>query len=178
MEWTIEGAIAAYAAIVGTGALFLEIRRWRESGARLSLSLMADAQIVGDGRIEEKGLIVANVTNRGDMPTTITNLGILRFENFFQRLRDRPAESYIILHPQLEGHPPVIPSEVGPGRLWMGIARPRPDVIPNLRNGEYYIAVYGSHRRQPTVARIPAEEPNALSDAVPLDDSKVSSATR
>lgn len=168
MTWTIEGVVAAYAAIVGTGALFLEVRRWWESGARLVISLMVDAQIVGNGRVEKKGLLVATVTNRGDLPTTITNFCILRFTSNLGRWRNRSTESYLIPHPQLEGYPPVIPGEVRPGQQWTGIAHSRSDVVPNIRSGEYYVAIFASHQSKPTLVRIPVEGPKILEGAVTL----------
>ena len=40
MEWGAEAIIAAYAAIIATGALFLEVQRWAEEEPKLSISTM------------------------------------------------------------------------------------------------------------------------------------------
>ena len=47
MEWSAETIVAAYAAIVATGALFLEVRRWFEDGVKLSISMMPRAGVIG-----------------------------------------------------------------------------------------------------------------------------------
>lgn len=46
----------AYAAVVATAALALEVRRWIESGPRLSLSLMAPGIVVGGDDTESSSL--------------------------------------------------------------------------------------------------------------------------
>lgn len=63
--------IAIFAVIIASGALALEIRRWFESGVRLSVSVMADAQLAGGLEEDDAEYLGVFVVNRGNTPTTI-----------------------------------------------------------------------------------------------------------
>jgi hypothetical protein len=41
-----------------------------------------------------------------------------------------------------------------PAHRWTGVIRSRPDILPNLRNGDYYAALHTSHRIRPYLKRI------------------------
>lgn len=151
----IEALLACYAAIVATAAFVLNVRSWYEKGVRLNLSLMPNAiMFTGPGEDAEKNLLALTVINRGGATTTLTHLVVLRFENTLGRLRDRPSKSFVIPNPQ-PGPVPNIPFELDPGKKWMGIARRRLDVIPDIDDGKYFIGVYGTHRDRPHLIRIP-----------------------
>jgi hypothetical protein len=55
VDWWQEGA-SIYAAIVATGALFLEIRRWFESGPRLKVTIICPAIQVGGAQEDDRAL--------------------------------------------------------------------------------------------------------------------------
>jgi hypothetical protein len=137
-----ENWIAIYAAIVGTAAFILNFRSWFEKRVRLNLSLMTDAVLMGGSRQEdEKGLMAVTVINRGGQTTTLTHLVVLRFDRPWKRWRVKPSKSYIIPNPQVGGTG-TIPFELEPGKKWMGVARSRPDVISDVRDGKYYFGIY------------------------------------
>lgn len=75
-EWWPVG-VAIYAAIVATGALFLEVRRWVEGQARLVVSATLGMATFNLPGTEGNRYLVVNVTNRGGSPTTLTTLGLL-----------------------------------------------------------------------------------------------------
>lgn len=83
--WTI--GIAAYAAIVSTGALFLELRRWFEAGPRLNIHVMPEAKTFNIPGTEKNIYLLATVTNRGNTPTTITHFVLSDYETWFNHLR-------------------------------------------------------------------------------------------
>jgi hypothetical protein len=57
--------IAAYAAIVSTGVLALQIRRWLEAGPRLRITLIPGGMTIGAGPdLDETDLFIVTVTNR------------------------------------------------------------------------------------------------------------------
>ncbi len=87
-SWAI--AVAAYAAIVATSALVLEVRRWFESGARLKIHIMPEGKTVNMPGTEDKTYLVATVTNRGNAPTTITHFALRDYGDWFGRLRSKP----------------------------------------------------------------------------------------
>jgi hypothetical protein len=86
-----EFSIAAYAAIVSTAVLALQIRRWLEAGPRLRITLIPDGMTIGAGPdFDETDLIIVTVTNRGEAPTMIINLLVFEYANRFLRMRRRP----------------------------------------------------------------------------------------
>ena len=131
-----EFLIAAYAAIVSTAVLALQIRRWLEAGPRLRITLIPDGMTIGAGPdFDETDLIIVTVTNRGEAPTMITNLLVFEYANCFLRTRRRPKRSMVITNPQLKGYPPNTPSCWSPGRFWTGAIRQRGDVVKDFRKG-------------------------------------------
>lgn len=158
--------IAIYAAIVSTGALALEIRRWFESGPKIYVSSNPDMTIVGNNNSDvERGVLLVRAYNRGDMSTTITNMVIYKYNNIISRFCDKPDETYIVPNPQVSGIP-IIPHELKSGTQWMGVARHRPDVISDLRTGKYWAGVITTNRSRPYLNRIPKRRDN---DGVPAD---------
>jgi hypothetical protein len=151
----MDGQTAAtlYAAIVATGALALEVRRWFESGPKIHVTASPD-MIMIYGRKEVSGLLLVNVINRGHTPTTITHFAILEYPNALKRWRNDPAHSFLIPHPQPEGSPPSIPHVLEPGRQWTGVARPRPDVTGDIQTGTFWAAIYTTDRKRPYLAHI------------------------
>lgn len=105
--------IAVYAAIVAPGALALEVRRWFESGPRLTVQATPDMVMIGNGRRED-GLLVVTAINRGDAPTTITSLGIIEYPGYWARLRNRPTRAFVIADPN-DSRP--LPHVLAPGTL-------------------------------------------------------------
>jgi hypothetical protein len=159
--------IAIYAAIVATGALSLEVRRWFESGPKVYVRAQAGMAIVGNG-IEKNGLLLVTATNRGDAPTTITNLCLLEYPNMWSRCRNRAARSFVVPHPQLEGRPPIVPHVLKIGEQWMGMAHDRSDVTGDIQTGKMWAAIYTTDREKPYLAHIKKRAPDKLKSAIPL----------
>src|SRR6476646_1831471 len=123
-----ETWVAIYAAIVGTGALLLNFRSWLDSRVKLHLSLMADAKILSPIEGEDQtNLLALTVTNRGGTPTTITHMFVLEYPTLWRRYRNRPATSFFIPNPTPPRTPYQLPYELGPAKLWTGIAHKRAD---------------------------------------------------
>ncbi|WP_147290411.1 hypothetical protein [Pannonibacter phragmitetus] len=153
MQINLEGWVAAYAAIVATGALALEIRRWFETGPRISVRARADTVLL-DGDRKTEGLIAVDVVNRGDAPTTLKNLLVLKFPSRWDRWRMNPCRTFVIPHPQSNGSPPILPDVLQPGRVWTGFVPDRPDVTGDIQTGEFWAAVYATDRDRPYLAHI------------------------
>ena len=147
--------VAIYAAIVGTGALALEVRRWVESGPRLSIAVMPEAALSTDRGKEIKRYLVVTVRNRGNAATTLTHLEIRRMENLNERIRGKPSKQYVVMRPEPPGSPPVLPSVLEPGRQWMGMALPDAEMRDEIASGHMYVAIHGSHSERPTIKKIP-----------------------
>lgn len=163
-------AIAAYAALIATGALFLEVRRWFESRPKLVISLIPDGVVMGgDRRYDEKDLTIVHVVNRGTEPTTIENLILMEIPTLWRRFRRRATRSFVVLNPQLKNYPANIPSDLEPNKRWTGFIRKRQDKIDDLQTGNFYVAISASHTDRMAMKRIPKRKPKLPSDAAPLD---------
>lgn len=146
-------AVAIYAAIVATGALALEIRRWVESGPRISVRANAGMTLTGGERTEdESDLLAVTAYNRGDQPTTVTHMLIVRFPNRWRRWRNRPSETYAILKPEPSGHSPALPKELPTGGQWMGFAKP--GFISADVSSEYWAGIQTTDRERAYLAPI------------------------
>lgn len=153
MQINLEGWVAAYAAIVATGALALEIRRWFETGPRLSVRARADMVLL-DGDRKTEGLLVVDVVNRGDASTTLKTLALLKFPSRWDRWRMKPSHSFIIPRPEFSGSPLILPHVLQPGHSWMGLGHDRSDVTGDIQTGEFWAAVYATDRDRPYLAHI------------------------
>lgn len=154
-DWLII-AVAAYAAIVSTAALALEVRRWVESRPRLYLSVMPVGKMVGHGVTDEKEYIVVNVTNRGFTPTTITHLSFQDYENWFNWFRFKPKWAAIVPKPEISGSRPSLPKLLQPGEVWTGMARYDEDgeIARRRDRGFLYVAISATHADKPVLMRV------------------------
>lgn len=160
--WTIGTAI--YAAVVATGALALEIRRWFESGPRLSVSVMPEMEAINMPGMEGKTYLVAQIANRGNAPTTITHFALRGYRSWFGRLRSKPALQAIVPHPHPPGGLPL-PATLQPGNIWAGMAEHTHDLKCRIDAGYLYVLIYASHTNKPVLKRVPRP-------AKPLDDTE------
>jgi hypothetical protein len=88
--------LAWWGAVISTGVLVWDVVKWRLAGPRLRLTVTSGMESINIPEYEGKMLMNAQVVNRGDRSTTITNLGFLYYKNVWNRLRNRPDRSFII----------------------------------------------------------------------------------
>jgi hypothetical protein len=169
MAMKLQIVATGYAAIVATGALALEIRRWFETGPRLVISIMPNAMTFGGGNADEE-LCAVTVTNRGRNATTITHLVLYEFPDWVQRLLPNwlqrlmpkwvrriyksPVKTYFVQNSHIRGQPPL-PWEIGPNQQWFGGIHKNPTLIPDLQTGNFYVGVIASHSSRTKFKRIP-----------------------
>ncbi len=159
-DWLVI-TVAAYAAIVATGALGLEVRRWFESGARLKIHIMPEAETFNIPGTEDKTYLVATVTNRGNAPTTITHFALRDYGSWLGRLRSKPTWTVVIPSPHPPGTTPNIPMTLQPGEIWTGMALHDDKFKGRIDAGQLYVMIYASHADKPILKRvhIPAQPP-------------------
>lgn len=157
MEMLMDAAdwIATYAAVVATGALFLEVRRWVESGPNLAISVSANMQVFSNGEIEEKDLTIVTAVNIGDQPITLVALGLHEFESNWHALFRKSKANYIIPYPQFSGSQVNLPAILTPGQQWKGFIRRRDDKIKNMQDGNHWVAVHVASRDRAFIKAIP-----------------------
>lgn len=148
----ISDWVATYAAIVATGALFLEIRRWRESGPHLSVTCRSNQVIVTQQGVLDERHVAVTISNCGSPTTTITECGIAEFSNFINRLRKSPSSYRPIFYPGMpNGFQHTMPSQLNPGTVWSSTLDGEGD-IPE----KSWVWIQASHRKKPYLMRIPA----------------------
>ncbi|MBB6467943.1 hypothetical protein HNQ96_003826 [Aminobacter lissarensis] len=150
---------AFYAAIVATGALFLEMRRWVESGPKLRISTMPEGQIATNLGVVSKTYIVVNVSNRGGTATTITHLAFCTYDKWWRRLLDRPSSTYIVPDPSPPGGTQRLPYLLEPGTRWMGMAEHDPEISKLVGEGKLWVQLFASHSDKPTYSHLQKPTP-------------------
>ena len=146
-EW-----IATLALIVSSGALFLELRRWHESGAKLHLSVIADVPF-----FPGKARLSLAVTNRGDAPTTITHMVAFFYRNWFMYLLDRHDEAFFVAQSAGSFGMSGAPARVSVNGVWHG-TMPYTDRSQDARRkGRLYVGVVASHSSRRFLVKVPRE---------------------
>jgi hypothetical protein len=166
---TPEVAVARYAGKIALWALFvsggwlavtaglfaLAARRWFDEGVKLTMSVVADAIIVGGLERDKNKYIALTVSNRGSAATTITHMVLFNCPNWVSRVcptfaprikRFRPG-TFIV-------NAPNIPSVLEPGRSWQGQAVHTPELTKRIDDGRPYVGVIGSHSNKPLLRRV------------------------
>jgi hypothetical protein len=152
----LESVATAYAALVATAALWLEVRRSLKERPKLDIALMPDAVLYTSVRSDpdETDLIVVNVVNVGGSSTTIDSLSLVEFTTFVRRWLRKPNRSLFVPHPELKGHPINVPSELGPNQRWTGIVSKLSTPV-DFETGMFYAQIAASHSKRSTLKRIP-----------------------
>lgn len=146
--------VAFYAAIVATGALFLEVRRWFDSKPRLVVSVSQNMKTIGLGDADGSSYLVATVVNRGGFPTTITNMGMIQFSSWIQKIRRKVAYQAVVANPSGIYAGPRIPYLIKSGEQWIGMGR-YDDVLREFAaRGKFYVAVYATDRDSPRLCAV------------------------
>ena len=151
-----ETAIVAWwGAIISTIVLIWDIIKWRLTGPKLRLTVTSGMIAINMPEYKGKKMILAEVVNYGNRPTTITNLGLFFFRGWWSRLKRKPDQSFIVATPS-RTHP--IPYELKQGTTWKGILMQDEDVEKMVREGFLICALYHSHRKRPLRRRIMIRE--------------------
>src|SRR6266436_6542276 len=84
----VSTEIAAWwGAILATVVFVWDIIKWRLAGPRLRLTIRSGMKTANVPEYEGKTLLLAQVVNYGDRPTTITHLAFSYYRNAWNRLR-------------------------------------------------------------------------------------------
>lgn len=152
MNFNIADVIASYAAIVSTGVLSLEVRRWFESAIRLSVTMMPEAKMTDDP--SDRTYLAVFVVNRGPTPTTVTHMTLHEYPSLWARLRGKASWNAIVPNPAPAGHP-NIPQQVDPNARWVGMAVYDDDLMERRKRGHLYVAIQATHSDKATLKRVP-----------------------
>ena len=141
--------VAIYAAMVATGVLFLEVRRWVETKARLAIDIAQRMQTINIPGAGAGPYLLVTVSNRGQSPTTITHLALEEFPSWWARVRGKRAKAAVVIMPMLPGMTQHLPFFLEPGAQWQGAALQDQELEDWIASGHLYVAIYASHFRKP-----------------------------
>ena len=110
---------AWWGAILATIVFVWDVVKWRLAGPRLRLTIRTSMKAVNVPEYQGKIVLIADVANYGDRPTTITHLVFFYYRSMWNRLRKRADQNMVIPTPNTSQ---PIPFELRPGNSWSGIA--------------------------------------------------------
>lgn len=146
--------IAIYAAIIATGALFLEVRRWFEDQVHLSMHVGADMQLFNVPGYEDRTIVSVTVRNRGSRVTTLTNLTLMQFGSPWRRWKQLAGRAAVVPSPEIPGTGRGLPYVLEPGREWMGMIAQTPELEDWIKTDALFCGVYASHRDKAIIKKV------------------------
>jgi hypothetical protein len=159
-DWWAVG-VAMYAAIVATGALALEIRRWFDGRARLVVDAAPNIKTINVRFGEGKTFVRVYVINRGSSPTTITGLYLRSYKTVFHKWLRIVHKNAVVANPNLPGtETGKLPSMLSPGEQWTGITLQTKELEEWTNKDIVYLSVSSTHKEKPTLFRLNAIKTN------------------
>lgn len=141
---------AWWGAASGTLAVVWEVFRWTRSGPRLEVIASPNMQIITPGEgIDETLYINVVVTNGGDAPTTITHFCACTYRNWFDRLRRKKSQQFVI-NPGPES---PIPHKIQVGERWSAMTL-QEKAAGLVGDSLFYIGVQHALARKPNYVRV------------------------
>lgn len=150
--FTVTDLVAWWGAIVATIVFLWDIYKWKTAGAKIRLLVQSGMQIIGDPQRGNLTLVTARVTNIGDRPTTITTIGFKFYTNWWQKIRNKPNQAYVVPHPELNHQ--VLPYILEVGQEWQGGTNQTDDLEKMAKEGYLIMEVYDSVHMKPSSGRV------------------------
>lgn len=143
--------VAWWGAVLSTIVFLWDIYKFRSAGPKLRFTAQTGMESVNMPLYQGKTLILANVTNYGDRPTTITNVGYLYFKGRKHFRKKIPDKAAVVPSPSITQ---PLPFELKPGIVWTGLIIQDPQIEEWAATGILDMMVYHSHTSKPLRQRI------------------------
>jgi hypothetical protein len=140
---TLADLIGVWGGFVATIVLVWDIAKWHLSGPRLHVVAQPGMITLNIPDRDGKTFVVLSVSNYGERPTTINNLGLIHYRSWVHKLLGRPSITAIVNRPS-DTHP--IPYLIEPGTEWKGFLEQTPEIIEMGKSGRLYLILYHSHK--------------------------------
>lgn len=140
--------IAVYAAVVATFVLLWDIVKWAMQGPNLMVDVQTGMKMYGGDVPDDRKYVVMRVTNRGDRPTTITNMGYLLYRDDWDAKVNRNGNTFAAIVPNPSPNQPL-PYTLAIGVQWIGMAWQDDEITQMARDGCLICALYHSHTSRP-----------------------------
>jgi hypothetical protein len=143
--------VAWWGAVLSTVVFLWDIYKWRTAGPKPRLRVQTGMEMLNAPEHEGKTLLVIEVVNYGERPTTITNAVLVSYTSVLSRLRKRHDKVFVIPIPSREQ---PLPFELKPGSIWRGMGVQEQGLEDAAKNGYLYCLVAHSHRGAPLKQRV------------------------
>jgi len=115
---TITDVLAVWGAFVASMVLIWDIIKWKKSGPQVSFEVQANSIMVNVlGVDSDRNVTSFRVFNKGDRAITISNIGFIYYENYFQMLFRKPSKTCVFNPLVISG---TIPYFLEIGKCWDG----------------------------------------------------------
>lgn len=140
MNWfnILTLVIAGWGAVLST---LVAIWQWRHSGPRLSIKLFRNAGLLD--AVEEEPRVLMMISNRGNKPTTITQINYLYSKSWISSLLHPSKVVHINLAETFFLH--LLPSKLEVGDPWQCPLPTSQTTMKRIREGYFLAVVYHSH---------------------------------
>lgn len=151
--------IAWWGAILASFVFLWDIYKWLTGGVKVSFTAQPNMRY--SNAIDDAPFISIRVSNEGNIPTTITNIGAQYYSGFFHKLFRKPEQLMVINTLRVTG---PIPHLLQPGSIWDGIMVQDSKIETMARDGYFYCYLYCSHTQKPIRKRIVIKELTATKE--------------
>ena len=135
--------LAIIGATTGCIALFWDIFKWANSGAKIKLKVAGNMILIGginDVSRDQKNVSV-EVVNSGDKKTTITHLSIAHYSSTLKAFFRRPPDlNFMVPDPGYS----KLPYSLDVGDRWIGFISQTSDIEKLASDGYLYVGIYHS----------------------------------
>lgn len=149
--------VAIYAAIVSTIVFLWELYKWFTSGPKLKLHITLSVQVRKISRVDQP-LVMLEVSNIGDRPTTISSVFFIGYDNWFKRFVGKPSLQAIVNYGH-DDYPklliPQLPKKLEVGDTFNHVCLQDEFVISNSTKKLFYLGVSHAFAKKPHLVRIP-----------------------
>jgi hypothetical protein len=143
--------IALYAAGLSTIIALWNFYQWWIKGPKLVGRAASNMVTYGGAPQDGNTYCVLTVSNRGDAPTTVTNLGLLGYKSRLQYLINRHSKAAVITAGGL-GHP--VPCQLVPGNEFTGFAIQNAELEKWSRDHLLFMCMWHSMSNKPFRVRL------------------------
>jgi hypothetical protein len=143
--------VAWWGAVLSTTVFLWDIYKWQTSGPKLRVTIKPNMETINVPEYDGKKLLIFEVANCGDRPTTITNILFVRYNSTWARLRQRASNTFFIKNPNPRQ---PLPCEIKPGNIWTGLGIQGDELEGRARSGQMFCVVLHSHRKRHFKQRI------------------------
>ena len=140
---------AWWGAIVATFVALLELYKWKSSGPKLKVTISPNMVGFGGFKTDNEKVVLIEVANIGNFPTTITATGLRGFKfPLLKYLKNTSSLHVLVLKPVNETN--KLPFQIKPGEIWSATTIQDSDLTKLSGNGRLYLEVHDSWNKKPT----------------------------